>query len=125
MAKVTIDNLADSVMGMLKEYATEEVPATLAETQEVVGKNARQALRSSSKSAFGGTGEYASGWTMTKEGDRLNPSVVLHNVHPGLPHLLEHGHAKRGGGRWKGVQHIKPVEEEVIRVFEEKLREAL
>ena len=58
-----------------------------------------------------GTGKYAEGWTSRVETDRLSATGTIYTGKlPGLPHLLEHGHAKRGGGRVPGRVHIAPVE---------------
>ena len=46
----------------------------------------------------------------------------LYATVPGLPHLLEYGHAKRGGGRVPGRAHIKPVEDKITKDFERKVR---
>lgn len=42
-----------------------------------------------------------------------------------LAHLLEHGHAKRGGGRVSGKPHIAPAEENGVEMLENLIKEAL
>lgn len=73
------------------------------------------------------TGKYAAGWTTKKSTRRDRHSRIFYNKdYPGLTHLLEHGHAIKGGGRslggrTKAQKHIEPVEEYVIRDIESKL----
>jgi hypothetical protein len=124
MAKTTADKFAEAIQKELDKYG-EDMQKTVAQLRTSVGKAGLRTLRSASRSTFGGTGKYASGWTMTEEGDRVYAKAVLHNTHPGLPHLLEYGHANRGGGRTAGRTHIKPVEEEMIREFEKGIEDAI
>lgn len=42
-----------------------------------------------------------------------------------LTHLLEFGHAKRGGGRVSARPHIATAEEKAVKVFEEEIKEAI
>ena len=121
MSKLTpIDRLQAEVSAILEEYG-DEVAENLDEITKDIGKKGAKALRSSSKGSFGGSGKYARGWTYEVEESRLGTTVTLYNRTPGLPHLLENGHAKRGGGRVPGRSHIAPVEAELIESFEKEV----
>ena len=123
--KCTPDQLPQVIQSILNEYA-DEVTDNIPEIAERVGKVGVQALKASSKSSFGGTGKYAAGWTSQTEHGRLSTTVTIYNGRlPGLPHLLENGHAKRGGGRVPGKAHIAPVEQKLIKEFEEKITNEL
>ena len=59
---------------------------------------------------------------MQSQNTRLGAEAVIYSRIPGLPHLLEHGHATRNGGRKGQRVHISPVtdkiNESLIREFE-------
>ena len=91
-----------------------------------ITKKGATALKGESRSTFGGTGKYASGWTSQTETGRFSAQGTIYKgTVPGLPHLLEHGHANRGGGRTPGRVHIAPVEEQLVREFESKVKSKL
>lgn len=123
--RCTPDTLPQTISAILDEYLG-DVAENIPEITERVGKEGAKVLRGVAASKFGGTGKYASGWTYTVDRSRLHTLVTLHNAKvPGLPHLLEHGHAKVGGGRVAGRVHIAPVEEMLIKEFEEKIEHEL
>lgn len=124
MARSTVDTLAADIQDILREYG-EDVDTLTRETVQKIGKKGVEALRSSS-SVFGGEGIYKGGWQSKVETTRFKTKATLYNARvPGLPHLLENGHAKRSGGRVPGRVHIKPVEDELIKAFESDLKEAI
>ena len=47
----------------------------------------------------------------------------IYSRKPGLPHLLEKGHAKIGGGRTRAFEHVKPAAEYAFRYVRENLGE--
>ncbi|MBG9567564.1 HK97 gp10 family phage protein [Brevibacillus agri] len=67
------------------------------------------------------TGDYAKGWTRRK-GDK--GIVVYNKTDYRLTHLLEHGHAKAGGGRVAARPHIRQVEEKAVREFVRRIEGA-
>lgn len=54
---------------------------------------------------------YSKNWKWKYEKGRLTCEAIVYGGKPTyrLAHLLEHGHAKRGGGRVSAIEHIKPV----------------
>lgn len=121
MAKVKPNRFAGTIRDILREYQEEEM-ITLDEAVKGVAKAGAKQLRAKSKQTFGGTGRYAKGWTSTTETGRRSAQGYIYNKDlPGLPHLLEYGHANRGGGRTPGREHIAPVEEQIVKRFEEEL----
>lgn len=126
MAKrVPIDQLSASVEKILAKYQ-EDVQGNVNEIVKEMSRKGAQTVRKQASSMFGGTGEYAPGWTSKAETGRISAQGVIYNATvPGLPHLLEHGHALRQGGRAQGRPHIAPVEEALVREFEQKVKSKL
>ena len=121
MAKaITLDRLGEEIKKILDEYEG-EITKNLPEITEKVGKKGVQALKNSAKSSFDGN-KYWKGWTSQTERTRFGANLTIYNGRlPGLPHLLEHGHAKVGGGRVSGKVHISPVEDKLIEEFEKEI----
>ncbi len=124
MANIKIDQLAAEIAKELSKYS-QEVVEKVNISGEKVGKAAVKQLRQTSPKK---TGKYAKSWTMSTEKAIGQPHKrIIHAKAPHyrLTHLLEHGHAKVGGGRVEGRPHIRPAEEEVIREFTREVEEAI
>ncbi|WP_347563968.1 hypothetical protein [Neglectibacter sp. X58] len=63
-------------------------------------------------------------WAVKKQKETANSlELVVHNKKRyQLTHLLEKGHAKRGGGRVRAFPHIAPAEQASIRELEEGIK---
>lgn len=128
MAKVTVDNLRSAIDEILEDYAG-DIYENLDEITQRIGKKGVEALKNTSKENFAGK-KYASGWGMTVEKNRLYTSIIIHNKkQAGLTHLLENGHVKANGsgryGFWEGIEHILPVEEELVYEYESEVSQSL
>ena len=117
--KCTIDNLAKTIMEGLQEYAdlaSEDVKAAVRKA----GKNVKADIAANAPKR---TGAYSKSWTVKTQKETANSlEVVVHSKNRyQLAHLLEHGHAKRGGGRVAGKPHIAPAEEKAVKQLEEDI----
>lgn len=110
---ITIDNLANEITAVVREY-TEDVTTGVAKEVDKTSKQVTKEISAKSPRRVKG-GEYAKGWTRKKVADGGSVSYTIYNKRkPGLAHLLEKGHAKRGGGRVPGTPHIGPsIDQEV------------
>jgi len=107
--KVSIDQLAEAVNEQLQEYNK-----LSAEVVKMAVTKAGNAVKNDiGANAPRKSGRYAKSWRTkkTKETSTELQVTVYSPTRYMLAHLLEHGHAKRGGGRVRAIPHIAPAEE--------------
>jgi hypothetical protein len=120
---IPIDKLAVEVMDGLEEYAELTADVLKKEIQEA-GKLAKNQI---SQTAPRKTGRYAKSWAVKKVSETSNSlEVTVHSKNRYmLTHLLENGHAKRGGGRVAAIPHIAPAEEAAVQSLERNIEREL
>lgn len=121
--RIRPEELTDTIMGELTKYrdmAAEELKEAVKETGQSVRKDI-------SAAAPVRTGKYRKSWaakTVSETAESIEVTVHSRNRYQ-IAHLLEHGHAKRGGGRVAAIPHIKPAEEkgaeDLVRKIEARL----
>lgn len=120
---VRIDQMADAIMQGLTEYAefaTEDMKKAVKDASKTVKKEIQAGAPQKS-------GAYSKSWaikTVRETANSLEQTVHSKNRYQ-LAHLLEHGHAKRGGGRVSGKSHIAPAEQMGIEQLEDAIEKAL
>lgn len=106
------------VSKILAEYG-DEVKQSAAEIAKELAKLGAKQINANA-GVFNGN-KYKKSWTVSSEKKRFGDSNVIHSTMPGLPHLLENGHASRNGGRVEGTAHIAPVEEELVKKYQKEV----
>lgn len=112
-----------AILGRLDDAVEDEI-------KPAVTKGAQTARKEWSAKAPKKTGAYAESISYTVRGSGSDVTAeVGSKTLPGLPHLLEKGHAKVGGGRVNGIEHIAPAAqsafEETEEAFEELVERAI
>ena len=120
---VRIEEMAAEIMRGLEEYAdlaTEDMKKAVKQAGSTVRKEIQQ-------TAPKNTGAYAKSWRTktTKETASTMEVTVYSPSKYMLAHLLEHGHAKRGGGRVAAKPHIAAAEEKGEAELEREIEKAL
>lgn len=124
---VGVGDIVGEITGLMQEYANDVAEDMKIDAKEVA-KEAVKELKTTSPVGEGSKkGHYNKGWTYSVGKDSAYKiGITVHNSKkPGLAHLLEKGHAKRGGGRVNSAPHISPVEQKVIENYEKRLKERL
>lgn len=124
---IRLDDFADEIEEMLVGYA-ENITQGITVAGYEAAKECRKALKQTSPKQHG---DYSKSWVISKQKGRPGEPTkyIVHNrEHYRLTHLLENGHAKRGGGRTRAIPHIAPAEEaakeKFIQDVEDVIREA-
>ena len=121
--RVPIDRMAAAIMEGLQEYADLAID-DLKKAVKKAGKSVKDEI---SRTAPMDTGKYAKSWAVKTVKETSNSlDVVVHSKNRyQIAHLLEHGHAKRGGGRVAARPHIAPAEEKAVQTLELEVEKAL
>lgn len=123
-SRIKIDQLASTVMKELNNYA-DLASDDMKTAVKQAGTTVRKQIQENAPSR---TGKYAKSWSVknTRESSHTLELTVYSRDRYQLAHLLEFGHAKRGGGRVPGRAHIAPAEalgiEQLERDIERSLR---
>ena len=102
----------DELAKAIDREFTEYVEMTAKNVKEIVKRVADDTKEEIQNNAPVKTGKYKKSWEVTKTKDTsLSTTMTVHSkTRYRLTHLLENGHAKRGGGRTKAFPHIAPAE---------------
>lgn len=121
--RVKIDGMAAAIMKGLEEYA-EVATSDLKASVRKAGSNVSKDIQANAPKK---TGAYSKSWSVktTKETSNTLELTVYSPKKYQLAHLLEYGHAKRGGGRTKAQPHIAPAEEAAISQLERDIKRSL
>ena len=120
---VSVDQMAAAIEEELEKYkdlASDEL-------KKAVKKAGKTAKSDINESAPVRTGKYAKSWkskVTAEDSQRIQVTVYSPSRYM-IAHLLENGHAKRGGGRVRAIPHIKPAEEHAEEVLLSDLEKAL
>ena len=121
---VSIDEMDNAIMEELEKYAdlaADELKTAVKETAASVRKDIQAG-------APVDTGKYKKSWSVKNvREDSESIELVVHSRNRyQIAHLLEHGHAKRGGGRVAAKPHIASAEqrgnEKLVQTIEQKLK---
>lgn len=123
MSKTGVDNLSNRIIKELKTYAD----TTSEKVKEAVKNVSITVKEDIENTAPKHTGKYAKSWAVKTVKETENAlTLVVHSKNKyQLTHLLEYGHAKRGGGRVEARAHIAEAESKAVRSFEKEIEEAV
>jgi hypothetical protein len=124
VANINIDNLAAEMTRTIREY-TEDVSAGI---EREVDETAQEVLEEVQRnhSYKDRTGEYTKGFKITKR-DRSGQTrrYIWNKKHYRRVHLLEFGHAKRGGGRVPAYPHLRPAYDKHATKLPERIKRVI
>ena len=121
--RVSVGQMAASIMDALEEYAD----LATDDMKSAVRKSAKTVKTEISATAPRDTEAYAKSWATKTTSETSNSlAVTVHSKNRyQLAHLLEHGHAKRSGGRVSARPHIAAAEQKGIALLESEIERSI
>ena len=122
--KVTVDNMADTIVEWLTEYSEEVTEVA----KDVVDEISEGAMQETKDHITWKDNKYSKSFALkTSFEDRRNKrnTWYVKAPHYRLTHLLEFGHATRNGGRTRAYPHVKYGDDFVRNNFERLLKERI
>jgi hypothetical protein len=120
--KMRIEDMSSAIESELNAYA-EDSAVTVKKAVKDTANEIKKDI--SANAPVGATGKYARSWRAKKTNETdTSISYTVHATKDGyrLAHLLEFGHAKRGGGKVRAIPHIRPAEEKGEEDLEKRIR---
>ena len=120
----SIDDMDAAIMAELEKYA--DLAAD--DLKDAVKETAKSVRKDIQDNTPVDTGKYKKSWSVKNvHEDSESIDLVVHSRNRyQIAHLLEHGHAKRGGGRVAARPHIASAEqrgsEKLVEAIESKLK---
>lgn len=113
------DELGIELSKIISEY-TEEVRAAIDEEVDTTAKKVLDEIKATSPKK---TGKYRKGFKIKKNDAKGSTGRIIYNKdRPGLVHLLELGHAKKGGkGRVSAQPHLRPAYDKYVPRMEKNI----
>ncbi len=116
--RCTIDDMGHIIE---KEYE-HFVDLTTEEVKKICKEVADDVCEKIKETAPVDTGKYKKSWSVDETSkSRQGASYTVHAGQYQLTHLLENGHAKRGGGRTRSFPHISVGEELAITEIKQRI----
>lgn len=131
--RISADQLTVTVKKILEEYGDEGTAAVQRAGTKMGKLGAKMVNASASSVIHGRRGKYEKSWTSKTTAHRMGIEAVIYSTQPGLPHLLEHGHAitylggikSKGPGRASAYPHIAKVDEELAELFPKEIEKEI
>jgi len=119
----SIDDMDSAIMEELGKYA--DLAAD--DLKDAVKETAKSVRKDIQDNAPVDTGKYKKSWSVKNvHEDSESIDLVVHSRNRyQIAHLLEHGHAKRGGGRVAARPHIAAAEEKGEKQLVETIKQKL
>lgn len=114
------EELGLEIANAIADY-TEDVVVAIEEEIDDTAEKVKEEIQSSAawKDI---SGKYRKGWAIKKENRKGETVRIIYNKNkPGLVHLLEFGHAKRGGGRVAARPHLQPAYDKYVPQMEKNI----
>lgn len=121
---LTVDQFEASVNAILAEYR-DAVNADVAYVTKQVAKEAAENVKRGAPVRSGSYKKSIAVRVLEKSENRAKSVVYAKPPKHRLAHLLEFGHAKVNGGRTNAFPHWTQAEQQAVRDYEKRLREAI